>query len=255
MRKIDRDSIVGKEFNTNKCGKCVVINYGGYNQVTVAFKSPVYIKRCSLGALRSGGVFNPMLPTFFNKGYLGVGKYSCKDRKYLRLWQGILDRCYNEKSIQALTTYAGVEVCEDWLCFQNFAAWYDKQEFSNAKDSNGRSYQVDKDILAKGKKVYSPENCCLVPQEINVLMVQANSIRGNNPIGVYFHKASRKFVARVRKYGDCVQLGRYDTCDEAFKVYKEAKESHVKDVAKKWRGSIDERVYKALMNWTVSALD
>ena len=46
-------------------------------------------------------------------------------------------------------------------------------------------------------------------------------------------------------------LGRFDTPEEAFQAYKQVKESYIKEVAEKWKGDIDPRVYEALMNWTV----
>ena len=41
----------------------------------------------------------------------------------------------------------------------------------------------------------------------------------------------------------------------AFKAYKTAKESFVKEQATKWKGQIDPRAYEALMNYTVEITD
>ena len=70
-------------------------------------------------------------------------------------------------------SYKGVEVCEEWYNFQNFAEWCETQKFLNAKDVKGKSYQLDKDILVKGNKIYSPDTCCFVPPEINSLFINA----------------------------------------------------------------------------------
>ena len=48
-----------------------------------------------------------------------------------------------------------------------------------------------------------------------------------------------------------VQNTYFSTTLEAFQVYKQAKEAYIKEVAEKWKGNIDPRVYEALMNWTV----
>ena len=45
--------------------------------------------------------------------------------------------------------------------------------------------------------------------------------------------------------GDTFLIERY------FKVYKNAKEAHIKSLADKWKGKIDEKVYSALINWEV----
>lgn len=255
LRKIEKSDIIGEEFCTNRCGKCVVIDYQGYYNVTVMFSEPLYITRCDLSSLRSGGIFNPLIPTFYGKGYFGIGKYSSKDKKFMQLWQSVLERCYSEKYKSLFPTYKDVTVCEEWLNFQNFAAWCESQEFYKMKEKNGRNYHLDKDILIKGNKVYSPETCCFVPSEINSLTAKANSIRGKNPLGVYYYQKTDRFIARLRRYGKSYYVGSYRTPEEAFVAYKQAKESYIKEVAEKWRGKIDEKVYQTLMSWEVSIDD
>ena len=50
-------------------------------------------------------------------------------------------------------------------------------------------------------------------------------------------------------------LGGFDTPEEAFLAYKQAKEAYIKEVANKWKGQIDPKVYEALMNWNVEITD
>ena len=50
-------------------------------------------------------------------------------------------------------------------------------------------------------------------------------------------------------------LGLFKTEIEAFKAYKEAKESYLKELAEKWKDKIDIRAYEALMNYTVEITD
>ena len=50
-------------------------------------------------------------------------------------------------------------------------------------------------------------------------------------------------------------LGCFKTELEAFNAYKTAKESFVKEQAEKWKDKIDERAYKALMDYEVSIDD
>lgn len=56
-------------------------------------------------------------------------------------------------------------------------------------------WALDKDILVKGNKIYSPETCCFVPQEINNLFTKRKSCRGTLPIGVKYIKENKKFSA------------------------------------------------------------
>lgn len=85
------DKLLGKEFETKKCGKCFIIDYKNYNNVLVLFYEPFCIVKCSLGSLQKGHVSNPMFPTFLGKGYIGVGKYTSKNcGRIYKLWTGVL---------------------------------------------------------------------------------------------------------------------------------------------------------------------
>ena len=92
---------------------------------------------------------------------------------------------------------------------------------------------LDKDIIAKGNKLYSENTCFFVPPEINNIVLKGNAQRGEFPIGVKKNKYDYSASCRIRGKG--VYLGRFDTAEDAFNAYKEAKESYVKEVANKWR--------------------
>ena len=96
--------LIGKEFETNSCGKCVVINYEGFKRVTVKFYDPEYVKVCNLQSLERGDVYNPMKPLVVGKGYLGDGKYVSTETKVYRLWKGILIRAYDSRMSQYVTS-------------------------------------------------------------------------------------------------------------------------------------------------------
>ncbi|MGD4514693.1 hypothetical protein QT738_22515, partial [Xanthomonas citri pv. citri] len=83
-------------------------------------------------------------------------------------------------------------------------------------------------------------------------------MRGGCVLGVYKHKYYNedKFVAQLNlNTGKAKYIGLYDTEIEAFNAYKEAKESYLKELANKWKSQIDDRAYKALMNYEVGAGD
>ena len=250
-----RDAVLGKEFDTNTCGKCVVIEYNRKRDVLVRFFEPHCIVRCCIGNLERGGVFNPMFPSFYGKGYIGVGEYSSRDKAAFTLWCGILQRLYDEKTLEKNSAYMGVTLQEDWLNFQNFAAWCYNQPFFNTKDPKGKVYHMDKDILVKGNKTYSSDVCCFVPQEVNTLLTLRSKHRGKYPLGVSFNAGCHKFTANISCYGEQKRLGVHKTPEEAFQAYKKAKEAYIKDVAEKWRGRIGDRVYEALMKWEISIDD
>lgn len=80
-----------------------------------------------------------------------------------------------------------------------------------------------------------------------------NRNRGLLPIGVKKEPKGYSSTCKVNKKHH--YLGMFDMVDEAFNSYKEAKEDYIKEVANKWRSSIDNRVYEALMAYQVEITD
>lgn len=245
-----RWEVLGREFESNGCGTCIVLDYKNAKEVTVEFYEPRCIIVCEVSKLKKGQIKNPMKPSYYNKGYIGVGKYGFKDFNAYRTWQSMLVRAYSDNYHKDKPSYKDVTVCEEWLNFQNFAEWFYHQEFSEAKDDKDKSYQLDKDILVKGNKVYSPETCCFVPQDINILFTRKNRIREKS-VGVNFRKSSNKFQARISCCGIDKHLGYFDEFEEAFKVFKINKESLIKDLAEKWKFGISKNVYETLLEFEV----
>ena len=145
------------------------------------------------------------------------------------------------------------------MSYENFYEWLHKQENFN-EWYNGDGWAVDKDILVKGNKVYSPETCCLVPQNVNVLFVTQKNNRGNLPIGVYYHKNQNKYIAQYNnKYlkNSQTYLGSYDNSLEAFMEYKIYKENLIKTIAQKEyeKGNITQKCYEAMMRYEVEITD
>ena len=48
---------------------------------------------------------------------------------------------------------------------------------------------------------------------------------------------------------------RFKTSEEAFQAYKTAKEAYIKEVAERWKGKIDDKVYQALLEWKIEITD
>lgn len=160
-------------------------------------------------------------------------------------WKGIHRRCYYKRP--ETISYLGCSVHEDWHNFENFYSWWQKQY----KEVD---WQIDKDILLKGNKVYSEATCCLVPRQINMLFTKTNGIRGKLPIGVC--KAHNKFKAYINKFGEKIHLGTYPTIEQAFEMYKFAKEEHIKYMATEVYGDVlRQDVKDVLLNYVVSIDD
>lgn len=247
--------LLGKTFDTINYGRCFIIDYKGALDVTVMFYSPPYVTKCTMGNLLTGRVANPYYARVYGVGYIGVGKYSTKDKEMYKLWMRLLERTNCAIFTSKNPAYLNVSICDEWLNFQNFAAWCEEQPFFKAKDSKGKSYQIDKDLLVKGNNTYSPETCCFVPQRINALLTKNDVRRGKFPIGVTFVECVGKYSAQVSRIDLDRRLGYYETPEEAFQAYKKAKESYIKEIANLWRGHIDSKAYEALMKWEVSIDD
>lgn len=98
-----------------------------------------------------------------------------------------------------------------------------------------------------GNKIYSPDTCVLAPVQINNLILDSGAIRGDYPIGVCFHKATRKFTATLKDGKKRKSLGYFDSSERAAIAYQKAKKQRIREVALEWKDRIDERLFNALM--------
>lgn len=163
-----------------------------------------------------------------------------------RTWASMLDRCYNSEVIAKHPTYNGCSVSDEWKFYSNFAKWYEIHYI------NG--WELDKDLLVKGNKIYSADTCCFLPREINAFLTSKRSSRGIYPIGVALSNDKKKFIATL----GCLEkphLGTFNTVEDAFNAYKKAKEDKAKDLANKWKNQLDPRAYEALYNYQVDITD
>ena len=142
---------------------------------------------------------------------------------YYQVWKDMLKRCYSDKYQEKRPTYKGCTVCDEWLSFMSFRKWMMKQDWEGK--------QLDKDILVMDNKVYSPETCIFVNQEINLILVSCEAKRGDWPQGVYYHKSARSFQSSIRKGNERKYLGLYDTPEEASNVYRKEKALYIYETA------------------------
>jgi len=173
-----------------------------------------------------------------------------KPIKEYNLWIAMLQRCFDEKFKQSRPTYEGVTCSKEWLSMTTFI-----EDVSQMRGYALSGWALDKDILQKGNKLYSKDTCCFVPAEVNSLLVKSDKSRGEYPVGVNFDKRDIKFRAQLAINGKQKHLGLFNTAEEAFFAYKAAKEAQIKVVAEKWKHLLDERVYQALINYTVAIDD
>ena len=258
LNDISYKDCVGKVCKSKLSGDFKILKYNGSDNVEIRFVNTGYETTVRLTNLRNGNVKDRYLPSVYGVGVLGT-KYpitinGVKTKEY-DLWQSMLERCYSDTYQKKNQTYIDCEVSDNFKSYEYFYEWCNKQVgFGN--DGNGNPFQLDKDLLVKGNKVYSENSCVFIPKEINLMLIKCDASRGEHLIGVYWCKTNKAFVAKVNKgKGKRDYLGYFKTEIEAFNAYKTAKESFIKEQANKWKGKIDERAYNALMNYKVNMDD
>lgn len=153
-------------------------------------------------------------------------------------WKSMLTRCYYEKYRFKHPSYKDCCVCEEWLRFSKFKAWMEVQDWEGK--------ELDKDLLIPNNKVYGPETCLLISSRINQFLLENGARRGDQPIGVYLHRPSGKFLAQCFSVttGKKQHLGYFDTPEEAHEVWKEFKLEQAKILASE---EPDKRIAEALI--------
>ena len=253
MKKINR--IGEKTYNNQGC-LMEIIKYTNCNDIDIKFTNGCILKHQTLQNFRKKNIKNPYHPETYSVGYIGEGEYQSKindkfTKQYIT-WSNMLKRCYNNEYQAKHKTYIDCTVCKEWHNFQNFAKWFDE----NYYEIGNERMELDKDILFKNNKIYSPKTCMFVPQRINILFIKNDKQRGQYPIGVHYHKKNNKYISRCninknnRKY-----LGSFDTKEEAFLKYKNFKENYIKQIADEYKDKIPNILYNAMYKWNVEIND
>lgn len=242
---------VGENIENKVFGTIKIVEYFNNLNCTIQFEDGTIVKNIQYVHLKNGQIKNPNTPRIHGIGYMGQGIYTSW-KEHLRIyktWVGVLDRCYSEKLHGIHPTYTDCIADTTWHNYQVFAKWYEE----NYNPEIMQGWQLDKDILIKGNKIYSPETCCFVPSQINNLFIKNNINRGLCLIGVT--KVNNRFVAQININGKVKKIGSFMTELEAFQAYKEAKEKHIKETANKFKNQITEKVYQAMYNYKVEITD
>ncbi len=223
------------------------------SDIDVQFLDPYgYIKEHSTyNSFKKGEIRNPYDRTANGIGYNGVGKYktggSAYDTKVFAIWYAILGRCYNEQRRDKSPSYEKCFICDEWMDYQKFRAWYD----DNFYQVGTERMHIDKDILYKNNKIYSPKTCIIVPQRINMLFL--GKLKDNGmPLGV--HKDSSGRDAYFASYNG-KHLGTFSTPEEAGIAHDKEKKKVIIDVANEYKDVIPEKVYNALLNWIPDCIE
>ena len=242
------------ESNINFQGlKMTILEYKKAIDLTVQFEDGTVVKNTAYKEFSSGSIKNLNHPSVFGKGYMGEGEYKAwggtKLTKEYSTWFGMLTRCYDEKFHKKQPTYRGCTVDEKWHNFQVFAKWFEE----NYNPETMQGWQLDKDILVRENKLYSPETCIFVPQAINSMFTSSGKSKRDLPTGVYYLRG--RYQVSTPTNDKSTYVGFYKTEEEAVAIHKIAKEKYMKEEADKWKPYIDSRVYEAMYNYQVEITD
>ena len=254
LNDISYKDCVGKVCKSTSSGNFKILKYNDKENVEIQFLNTGFKMVARFTNIKSGSIKDPYVPLVYGVGVSGIkypSKLNGRNTREYDLWHSMLQRCYSDTYKNKYPTYEGCKCSENFKSYEYFYEWCHKQIGFGVAD-----FELDKDLLVKGNKVYSENVCVFIPSEINSLLTKRTASRGNHLIGVCWSNANKAFVAQVRKNkGKREWLGCFNTELEAFNAYKQAKESFVKEQANNWKSQIDERAYNALMSYEVNVND
>ena len=241
MDKRIRDK-TGEERVMNNGEIAKIIEYKKWDDIDVLFIETGYISYSQqYSNFKKGALKDPYLKTI--KGVACVGETSTTDEngkvlKSREVWGDMIKRCYDEKQLKRRPSYMGVTVCDEWLCYANFKEWYDE----NIYEIKDERIHLDKDILIKGNKVYSPETCIFVPQRINVLFREFK-----NEFPTLEERSNGTFAIRIRMNGKSKRISGFETKEKAEECYLKEKRQTIKKIAKEYKDKIPNKLYNRLI--------
>ena len=236
------------EIKQMNCGDFAkIIEYENCKNVTVEFQDEHhYVCNAEYWNFARGTIKNPYHKNCYG-GYIGVGKYQMtlnKKGTYIYdAWIRMLERSKDESFKHRYPVYQDVDCCDEWLCFQNFAEWYDEHYYQ----VDGQAMEVDKDWIKFGNKIYCPELCEVVPSIINSCLLNHEKIKYFElPTGVTYY--NNKYIVRISIEGKRKNLGYYNDLNQAKQVYKSAKINYIKYLAEKYKDYIPKIIYDNMMD-------
>lgn len=153
-------------------------------------------------------------------------------------WKHMIERAYAAYIKKQAPSYEICSVTPEWHYFMTFRKWMVEQDW--------RGKELDKDLLVPGNRVYSPDTCLFVTNEVNSFMTENKIKKSNLPTGVtfdkkrgYFRAAGRDVISKKNKF-----LGSFATAEEAHYAWSEFKYEQAV-LLSEWQ--TDNRVAEALI--------
>lgn len=171
----------------------------------------------------------------------GLSNMSSNVKSY-STWHSMIRRCYSEVYKKSKPTYRNTKVTDEWLTLSVFNDWF--------IDNYVEGWQLDKDLISDFSNLYSADNCCFLPNEINCALRFDMGTNNTFP-GVSIKSESGKFIAQYSRndlQGKRKSIHLLSSNDpfKCFLAYKEAKESYIKELALKYKSSLSNLAFEKL---------
>lgn len=230
--------------HTNSGCQYKIIEYAGNSRYLIEFQDDFKHRMIARGGrLREGKIANPYFRGFNGQGYIGIGKYNSNRKlnpaylKWMSIWRRI-GQVGNPK----FASYIECTMDIRWESLQDFSEFYYSCPYRQ------EDWELDKDIIVPGNKMYGPDTAAYVPTELNLFFVKRPKASGL-PRGVKRNKKSFSSVIVID--GVSKILGVFYTIESAYDAYKNAKEADAARLADKYEGVVDPRVTAALRTFKV----
>lgn len=183
---------------------------------------------------------------FKNESGNWLQNYNGKITRSGTLWNNLKQRLKNT-DLNKNKSYTNCSI--EFEDFQNFAQWCCQEENYLTKDSQGRFYCLDKDILFPDNTIYSGTNCCFIPQELNMNLSRGNNKTNRHLMGCTSqeYKGKITYIGQINStvYGK-QYLGSYSNEFEAHRAWQIAKIGILKQL---------KEIYSFLPEKIISGLD
>ena len=128
-------------------------------------------------------------------------------------WLGIKSRCYNENE-RNFINYGGrgITVCERWK--SDFNAFFDDMGLRPSP-----IHSIDREDVNGN---YEPSNCKWATREEQARNKRISKINKSGTSGVNFHKAVKRWVARITYDNKRIHLGNFEHIEDAIQARKDA---------------------------------
>ncbi len=141
--------------------------------------------------------------------------------------------------------YKDCKICSEWLNNkENFYKWVSQNYYT----IDNEQIDLDKDILIKGNKIYSPDTCVFVPHHLNICF------SSNLKEPIYLKKLNKYKIGIWTGTRD-ITIGYFDNKEEAIKEYIRHKEAFILTKADKYKDKIPDTLYNAMIKYKFEISD